>query len=199
MVVATKAGTGTLTFTDANNGTFNYVIGAVNQTRPSPARCSVLCRRAATATQPDLATRHQLPGSVVERNPATSESGWGINLNHESDTIFATWFTYDIDGSPLWLVVTAHEDGARRVQRRPVPDLGCALRRLRHERTLVPAKVGTATFTFTDGNNATFIYTVQLAGMAAPVTQSEGHHSGTLLDLGNDVPVDCEAMVWRRA
>jgi hypothetical protein len=34
-------------------------------------------------------------------------------------------------------------------------------------------KVGTATFTFADGNNATFSYTVQLAGMTSPVTQSK--------------------------
>ena len=32
-VTATKAGTATFTFTDANNGTFNYMIGAVNQTK----------------------------------------------------------------------------------------------------------------------------------------------------------------------
>ena len=38
---------------------------------------------------------------------------------------------------------------------------------------LVAAKVGTAKFTFADGNNATFAYTVQLAGMASPVTQSK--------------------------
>ena len=27
--------------------------------------------------------------------PAESESGWGINLTHQGDVIFATWFTYD--------------------------------------------------------------------------------------------------------
>ena len=32
-------------------------------------------------------------------------------------------------------------------------------------------KVGTAKFTFADGNTASFEYTVQVAGMAAPVTQ----------------------------
>ena len=39
--------------------------------------------------------------------------------------------------------------------------------------TVTAAKVGTATFTFADGNNATFDYTVQLAGMAAPVHQQK--------------------------
>jgi hypothetical protein len=38
---------------------------------------------------------------------------------------------------------------------------------------VVRKEVGTATLTFTDGNNATFAYTVQLAGMPGPVTQSK--------------------------
>jgi hypothetical protein len=33
--------------------------------------------------------------------------------------------------------------------------------------------VGTATFTFSDGNNGAFAYTVQLAGMPSPVTQTK--------------------------
>ena len=32
-------------------------------------------------------------------NPA--ESGWGINLAHQGDTIVATWSTYGADGKPL--------------------------------------------------------------------------------------------------
>ena len=36
--------------------------------------------------------------------PAGSESGWGINFAHQGNTIFATWFTYDLSGKGLWLV-----------------------------------------------------------------------------------------------
>ncbi|TMG87516.1 MAG: hypothetical protein E6H78_01000, partial [Betaproteobacteria bacterium] len=32
------------------------------------------------------------------KSPAESESGWGINFAHQGDTIFATWFTYDLTG-----------------------------------------------------------------------------------------------------
>ena len=39
--------------------------------------------------------------------PAGSESGWGINVNHQGNTIYATWFTFGLDGKPLWLVVSA--------------------------------------------------------------------------------------------
>ncbi len=37
-------------------------------------------------------------------NPA--ESGWGINLTHQGDTIFATWFTYGANGQGVWLVAS---------------------------------------------------------------------------------------------
>ena len=39
--------------------------------------------------------------------PAESESGWGVNLTQQGSTIFATWFTYDASGNPLWLSATA--------------------------------------------------------------------------------------------
>src|SRR5258708_33839068 len=31
------------------------------------------------------------------------ESGWGVNLTHQGTTLFATWFTYDTDGSGMCL------------------------------------------------------------------------------------------------
>ncbi len=37
-------------------------------------------------------------------NPA--ESGWGINFNHQGDILFATLYTYDSTGQPLWLVMS---------------------------------------------------------------------------------------------
>jgi hypothetical protein len=39
-----------------------------------------------------------------------AETGWGININHQGNKLFATLFTYDADGAPLWLVMS---DGAR--------------------------------------------------------------------------------------
>lgn len=34
-----------------------------------------------------------------------AESGWGINLNHQGTTIFATLFSYAADGTGMWLVM----------------------------------------------------------------------------------------------
>jgi hypothetical protein len=33
-----------------------------------------------------------------------SESGWGMNTNHQGNTVFMTLFTYAADGQPMWLV-----------------------------------------------------------------------------------------------
>jgi hypothetical protein len=38
-------------------------------------------------------------------SPGGSESGWGLNIAHQGNILFATWFTYDTDGKGMWLVV----------------------------------------------------------------------------------------------
>ena len=42
-------------------------------------------------------------------SPAGSEAGWGINLAQQGDTIFASWFTYDLTGKAWWLVMSANK------------------------------------------------------------------------------------------
>ena len=170
-VVATEAGTATFTFTDADNGTFNYVIGAVNQTKTLVRETFGPVPACTFGAVPDLATASNFQ-DLWWKKPATSESGWGINLNHQGDTIFATWFTYDVDGAPLWLVVTAPKTAPGIYKGDFYRTSGARFDAFKAS-DVSAVKVGTATFTFADGNNATFDYTVQLAGMAAPVTQSK--------------------------
>jgi hypothetical protein len=43
------------------------------------------------------------------------ESGWGINFSHQGDIVFATLFTYDAFGEPLWLVMSAGRKQAENV------------------------------------------------------------------------------------
>jgi lysyl endopeptidase len=56
------------------------------------------------------------PGSSTTPNYTalwwnSNESGWGINLNHQGNTVFATLFTYDTNGTPMWLVSTMTSQG----------------------------------------------------------------------------------------
>ena len=95
-VVGTGVGTGTLTFTDTQNGTFAYTVNGISQTKnithqvfgPLPT-----CRFGALSDL-TLATNYQ---DLWWNAPAESEAGWGINLTQQGTTIFATWFTYDHD------------------------------------------------------------------------------------------------------
>jgi hypothetical protein len=36
----------------------------------------------------------------------STESGWGINIAHQGDVIFALLYTYDTGGQPMWLVMS---------------------------------------------------------------------------------------------
>ena len=94
-------------------------------------------------------------------NPA--ESGWGMNFTHQGDMIFATWFTYDGDGKPLWLVV------AGRGPRGSIGDGEHGKGPAFDAEPFDPGKVvgtpvGDATFRFADGNNGRFAYTVNGTG-----------------------------------
>jgi hypothetical protein len=104
-VKLTQVGTGTLSFSDANDGTFAYTVNGVSQMKsithqvfgPLPVCATATTSLAAATNYTDL----------WWASPAGSEAGWGSNLTQEGTTIFATWFTYDLDGTPLWLSVTA--------------------------------------------------------------------------------------------
>ena len=161
-VTSTPVGSGTLSFSDANNGMFDYTVNGVHQTKaitrqvfgPLPT-CTF-----GGLTNLALATNYQ---DLWWAAPAASESGWGINLNHEGDTIFATWFTYDLDGTPMWLVVTAPKTGPAVYTGDLYRTAGARFDAFDATR-VVPTKVGTATFTFADGNTATFAYSITGVG-----------------------------------
>src|SRR4029453_10861161 len=124
-------------------------------------------------SQPDLsvATNYQ---DLWWASPAASESGWGINLNHQGNTIFATWFTYDVDGSPLWLVATAPMTSANTYGGDLYRTSGPAFSTLAFAPASVTAtKIGRVALSFADGNTGSFTYTLQLPGMAAPATQTK--------------------------
>jgi hypothetical protein len=175
-VVANQIGMGTLAFSDANTGTFTYTVNKgslVTQNKQIVRQAFGPLPTCTFGAQQNLAlaTNYQ---DLWWKFPATTESGWGINFNHEGDTIFATWFTYDHDHNPLWLVVTAPKTApgvySGDLYRTTGPPFSAMPF---NPAQVVATKVGVATFTFADGNSATFAYTVQLADMTSSVTQSK--------------------------
>ena len=120
-------------------------------------------------TQPNLAlaTNYQ---DLWWAAPAGSESGWGIDLTHQGDTIFASWFTYDTDGTPLWLVATAPKTTSGTYTGTLYRTTGPGFNATPFNPASVAATpVGSATFTFTNGNSAMFAYTVNSVIQTKPI------------------------------
>jgi len=179
-VSATAVGSGTLTFNDANNGTFAYTVNGVSQTKaitrqvfgPQPT-----CTFGAQSNLA-LATNYQ---DLWWASPANSESGWGINFTHQGDTIFATWFTYDLDGTPLWLVVTANKSAAGVYSGTLYRTTGSPFSAVPFDPSrFVATPVGTATLTFTNGNAASFAYTVNGVSQTKAITRQVFTNPGTV-------------------
>ena len=177
----TLVGTMTVSFADVRNATFSYTVYGVAQTKAivrtefaSPVPTCVW------GAQPNLALATNFQ-DLWWAAPAGVESGWGITLTHQGDVIFGTWFTYGADGRPLWFTIEARQTvgnvftGPVRVYTGPpfnaVP--------------FDPAKVtgtivGTATFSFADGNNATFAYTVGAVTQSKQITREVWAPPGTV-------------------
>jgi len=163
---AFPVGTGTVTFTDANNGTFAYIVNSIAQTKNITRQVLRAGQLPTCVFSPQnvlaTATNYQ---DLWWAAPAGSEDGWGINLTHNGTTIFGSWFTYDADRSPMWLVVTAERTG-------PTTFMGDLFRTAGPPFNAVPfppigslggpsvTNVGTATFSFSDGATVSFAYTV---------------------------------------
>jgi predicted dienelactone hydrolase len=175
-VTATPVGSGTLAFRDGNNATFNYTVNSVTQTKMITREVFGPLPTCVFGAQPNLAaaTNYQ----DLWWNPA--ESGWGINLTQQGSTIFATWFTYNQNGKPLWLSVTAEPEGGSYA--------GVLYQTSGPAYSAVPfdpanvvlMPVGSATLTFADGNNATFGYTAFGISQSKTITREVFQSPGTV-------------------
>jgi hypothetical protein len=177
-VVPTQVGSAAITFTNANNASFNYTVNGITQTKAITRQVFGTLPACATATGSLAAAPNYQ--DLWWATPAGSESGWGINLTHQDDTIFATWFTYDLDHTPMWLVVTATKSA-------PGVYTGTLYRTTGPPFNAIPfnpgnvisTPVGTATFTFSDGNTASFAYTVNGVAQAKAITREILQNPGT--------------------
>jgi serine protease len=178
-VTHSTVGHATLTFTDANTAQFAYTVNGVAQTKTLTRELFGTAPACTFGAQPNLAlaTNYQ---DLWWAAPAGVESGWGINLTEQSSMIFGTWFTYDVDGSPLWLSVLA-------TTMAPGVFTGSLMRTRGPPFSATPfdpamvtdTAVGTATFTFSDENHGTFAYTVGDVTQSKPITREVFVNPGT--------------------
>jgi hypothetical protein len=181
LVTTIQSGSGTLIFSDANNATFSYVVNGIAQNKSITREVFAAmptCATAGSSSALASATNYQ---DLWWASPAGSESGWGINLTHQSDTIFAAWFTYDIDHSPMWLVVTAGKVGPGVYSGTLYRTTGPAFSAMPfNPASVASTAVGSATFTFSDGNNASFAYVVNGVSQAKAITREVFVPPGTI-------------------
>ena len=153
-VTLTQVGTLRVAFPSTNSGSLIYTVDGTQVAK--------------TITRQAFRSLPSCTWSGFDRSFATnyqdlwwnpSESGWGVNIAHQEDILFATLFTYDANRQPVWYVMS---EGNRALSGGYTGTL---------YRTRGPAfnatpwtpvtvtPVGNMTFTFNGGNAATMTYT----------------------------------------
>lgn len=101
-----------------------------------------------------------------------AENGWGLNVNHQGNLIFATLFTYDASG-PLWLVMS-------RGERQPDGSYQGSLYRMsgpafnaRPFGATTPAEVGTMRLAFSGQNALALTYSMDGVQVSKSLTRQE--------------------------
>jgi hypothetical protein len=164
-------GSATFAFSDASNGTFTYTVNGITQSKPITK--TVFALPAPTCVIGETFAPSSNYTDLWWRSPANSESGWGVNLAHQGDVLFATWFTYDAAGKPLWLVMSnGNKIGTSTYSGTLYRTTGPSFSASPWNPAQVSyTTVGTATFTFSDIGNGTFSYTVNGVSQSKPITR----------------------------
>jgi YVTN family beta-propeller protein len=170
-VAYAQVGSATFSFSDANTGTLTATVDGVTISKPitrlvfgAPVPTCV------SAGAPGAPPNYQ---DLWWKSPAASESGWGVNIAHQGDTLFATWYTYGADGRPLWLSAsnlarTGNGTFSGELTRSWGPPFNAT--------PWDPAKVtrmgaGHVSFAFSDANNGVMTYTLEGVTQSKAITR----------------------------
>ena len=150
-----QVGTMRVAFTSLGAGTLTYSVDGVNVTK--------------AITREVFSTQPVCTFTSASRNAATNyqdlwwnpnEPGWGINVTHQGNVIFATLFTYDATGKGVWYVLA-------RAERTGTGAYSGTLYRTRGPifnanpwSAATTTEVGTMSFVFTNGGTGTLTYTI---------------------------------------
>jgi murein DD-endopeptidase MepM/ murein hydrolase activator NlpD len=164
-------GTGTFDVIDASTMRFTYMLNGVSQIK--------------TLQRQEFAAKTKCVESRTGRTHATnyqdlwwnaSEPGWGLNIAHQADTIFATWFTYGPSGRGQWLVGSSLQRQATgEFSGRLYRTTGKAFDKINSGPALVgpPTDVGEATLTFQNGELGRLDYTVDGVTQSKAITRQQ--------------------------
>jgi len=169
---ASVIGNATLAFTDADHGTFTYTVNGISNSK-------AIIKFVYTNPVPVCVTNGAAPATpnyqdLWWRSPARSENGVGYNIIHQGNILFVTWFTYDVDGTQMWLFMdnaakqpdNSYQGNVYQAHGSP----GVAATPYDPAR-FGAVQVGTGTFRFSDANSGTFSYTVKGFTQIKPITR----------------------------
>lgn len=169
----TAVGTMSLNFTSATTATLTYSVNGAVVTKS--IQSYVYGSRAASCIV-TTASRASL-SNYQDLWLTDNEPGWGVNVTHQDNTLFATLFTYDSTGRDLWLVMSG---GVWQADGSYLGDLyrttGPAFNAVPFIPIVYPAnytRVGTMRFTFAGGNSGTMAYSVNGAAVTKAIKRAE--------------------------
>ncbi len=173
--VGTKIGTGSIVVTGSNRLSLSYSIGSVQQTKAdlepqnfASADQVPLCVLQIPLTSPVLPPgvdyRSNLSNYTDHWWGGTNASGWGVQISHQGNQVFAGWYSYSAAGKATWLTLQGVQDStnARRFSGTvfqvtagsPYPQITGPIA------PNANVAVGTFEFNFTDGAKGTFTYSL---------------------------------------
>ncbi len=168
-VGATVVGTATFTFTDSNDGTFAYVVNGISQSKPITKQVYSSVPACIAGAPHTASPNYQ---ALWWASPPGSESGWGVNVAHQGDILFVTWFTYGASGRGQWLVMPDAMRTAAGTYSGPIyRTTGPAFNVTPWAGTVGVTQVGSGTFTFSDGESGIFAYTLDGVSQAKPIAR----------------------------
>ena len=178
--VASKIGTGAIVVTGANRLSLSYNIGAVQQTKAdlepqnfAAADQVPICTLTVPLISPLPPTGTDLRSVLTNYTDhwwgGANASGWGIQISHQGNQVFAGWYSYSPSGKATWLTLQGAQDStnAKRFTGTifqvsvgsPFPQISGPL--------LASSNVPTGTFefNFTDGAKGAFTYSLPQLGI----------------------------------
>ncbi len=155
----TKVGTMSVTFAGANGAALTYTVNATSVTKMIQKQ--VFGSAAANCTSTTASRAPLTNYQDLWWNPA--ESGWGLNITHQDNTVFGALFTYDASGKGLWLVMSA---GLKQADGSYLGELYQTTGPAFNANPFTPigaanvTKVGTMRLRFSDGQRGSLTYSV---------------------------------------
>ena len=163
-----EMGSGTFDVIDASTLRFTYSVNGVSQAKTLQRLAFAAATRCVeTRTGRAHATNYQ------DLWWNATEPGWGLNVAHQGETIFATWFTYGASGRGQWLVGSdLRRQATGEFRGRLYRTTGRSFDQIAGPALVAPpVDVGEATLTFPDGENGRFGYTVDGVTQSKAITR----------------------------